>query len=241
MDKLKCIIVDDQIQSVTLLKNHIRKIPFLEYTGSFDDAKDALVFIKNKAVDLVLYNLRKSVQTDIAHVGIFQIHALVVLISSNKNLAFEAYEHNVVAFILQPVLFEKFNRAAEKAYKIKLVAGHIKSVADSAPLKGGYIFIKESTRLVRLELDDIYYVMALKNYVSIMTKSHRIVSLQTMKQMEELLPSHRFIRVHRSYFVAFDKIISVEKQQIHIKDKVIPIGNLYLPPFMKKIAKISNQ
>ena len=62
-----------------------------------------------------------------------------------------------------------------------------------------------------------------------LTKSHRIVSLQTMKQIEELLPAHRFIRVHRSYFVAIDKIISVEKQQIHVKDKVIPIGNIYLP------------
>ena len=82
--------------------------------------------------------------------------------------------------------------------------------------------------------------MGLKNYVSIMTKSHRIVSLQTMKQMEELLPARRFIRVHRSYFVALDKIISVEKQQIHVKDKAIPIGNIYLPTFMKKISKMSN-
>ena len=73
-----------------------------------------------------------------------------------------------------------------------------------------------------------------------MTKSHRIVSLQTMKQMEELLPGRRFIRVHRSYFVALDKIISVEKQQIHVKDKVIPIGNIYLTQFMKKVSKMSN-
>jgi len=108
-------------------------------------------------------------------------------------------------------------------------------------LKGGYIFIKEGTRLLRVELDDIYYIMGLKNYVSILTKSLRIVSLMTMKEMEDLLPSHRFIRVHRSYFVAMDKIISVEKQQIHMKDKIIPIGNIYLPLFMKRLAKISNQ
>lgn len=105
------------------------------------------------------------------------------------------------------------------------------------PLKGGYIFIKESTRLLRVELDDIFYIMGLKNYVSIFTKNQRIVSLQTMKQIEELLPSHRFIRVHRSYFVAIDKIISVEKKQIHLKDKIIPIGNAYLPPFMKRLLK----
>jgi DNA-binding LytR/AlgR family response regulator len=105
------------------------------------------------------------------------------------------------------------------------------------PLKGGYIFIKESTRLLRLDLDDIYFVMGLKNYVSIFTKSQRIVSLMTMKQIEEILPSNRFVRVHRSYFVALDKIISVEKQQIHVKDKAIPIGNAYLPLFMKRVLK----
>jgi DNA-binding LytR/AlgR family response regulator len=90
--------------------------------------------------------------------------------------------------------------------------------------------------LERVELDDIFYVMGLNNYVSIVTKLHRIVSLHTMKQIEDLLPSHRFVRVHRSYFVALDKIISVGKQQIHVKDKNIPIGNIYLNS-LKRLLK----
>jgi len=237
---MKCIIVTDQAQTTQSLKNHIRKIPFLELTGSFQDPKEALVFLKNKAADLVFFNMRKSPQTDYTQIRIFQLHALVILISSNKSLAYDAFENNAVDFLLKPVLFERFFRAAEKAYKIKFPIEQVKSATDSAQIKGGFIFIKEATRLVRLELDDIYYVMGLKNYVSIMTRSHRIVSLQTMKQMEELLPGRRFIRVHRSYFVAWDKIISVEKQQIHVKDKVIPIGNVYLPGFMKKISKKGN-
>jgi DNA-binding LytR/AlgR family response regulator len=237
---LNCIIVDEDIQTVQALKNHIRKIPMLECIGSFPNPKEALVFLKNKPADLVFYTLRKTYQTDSTQISIFQLHAMVVLLSSNKNHAYEAFENNVTDFLLKPVTFEQLLRTVEKSYKIKYSTGSLKSVAESESAKGGYIFIKESTRLVRLELDDIYYVMGLKNYVSIMTKTHRIVSLQTMKQMEELLPSKRFIRVHRSYFVALDKIISVEKQQIHIKDKVIPIGSMYLPLFMKKIAKISN-
>ena len=237
---LKCIIVVEQTQTVQALKNHIRKIPFLELAGSFVDPKEALVFLKSKPADLVFFEIRSSPQSDKTQIRVFQLHALVVLISSNKKLAYEAIEYNVADFLLKPLSNERFLIAAEKAYKIKYPAESRKPTTDSAQLKGGYIFIKESTRLVRLELDDIYYVMALKNYVSIMTKSHRIVSLQTMKQMEELLPGRRFIRVHRSYFVALDKIISVEKQQIHIKDKAIPIGNNYLPQFMKKIARMGN-
>jgi DNA-binding LytR/AlgR family response regulator len=233
--------VDDQPQSVQSLKNHIRKIPFLECAGSFSNPREALVFLKSKPADLVFFDLRKSVQTDITQIRIFQLHAMVILVASNKNLAYEAFENNVVDFLIKPILYERFFRAAEKAHKIKFATDRIKSSPETVQLKGGFIFIKESTRLVRLELDDIYYVMGLKNYVSIMTKSHRIVSLQTMKQMEELLPARRFIRVHRSYFVALDKIISVEKQQIHVKDKVIPIGNIYLSLFMKRIAKMGNQ
>jgi DNA-binding LytR/AlgR family response regulator len=237
---LKCIIVVDQVQTVQALKSHIRKIPFLELTGSFNDPKEALVFLKNKPADLVFFNMHRSPQADSTQIHIFQLHAMVVLISSNKSLAYDAFENNAVDFLLKPVQFERFFRAAEKAYRVKFPAESIKSTTEISHLKGGFIFIKEATRLIRLELDDIYYIMGLKNYVSIMTKSHRIVSLQTMKQMEELLPARRFMRVHRSYFVALDKIISVEKQQIHVKDKVIPIGHVYLPLFMKKIMKISN-
>jgi DNA-binding LytR/AlgR family response regulator len=238
---LKCIIVDEQAQATQSLKNYIKKIPFLELTGSFADPKAALVFLKNKPADLVFLHIRKPEENESPYIRLFQLNAMVILISANINLALDGFENNVVDFLVKPVLFDRFYRAAEKAYKIKKPKELTKPHTESAPLKGGYIFIKEATRMVRVELDDIYYVMGLKNYVSILTKSHRIVSLQTMKQMQELLPSHRFIRVHRSYFVAMDKIISVEKQQIHVKDKVIPIGNIYLPLFMKKLMKISNQ
>ena len=238
---LKCIMVDEQAQATQVFKNYIKKIPFLNLTGSFTDSKAALVFLKNKPADLVFLHIRKPEKSGRPFIRLFQLNAMVILISLNKNLALEGFENNVVDFLVKPVLFERFYRAAEKAYKINKPAEQGKWHPESAPLKGGYIFIKESTRLVRVELDDIYYVMGLKNYVSILTKSHRIVSLQTMKQMEELLPSHRFIRVHRSYFVAIDKIISVEKQQVHVKDKVIPIGSIYLSHFMKKLLKISNQ
>jgi DNA-binding LytR/AlgR family response regulator len=161
--------------------------------------------------------------------------ASVILISSNRKFALDGFDHEVVDFLVKPLSFDRFYKAVEKAYKIKSLSYQGNYFHPPEPLKGGYIFIKEGTRLLRVELDDIYYVMGLKNYVSILTKSHRIVSLQTMKQIEELLPAHRFIRVHRSYFVALDKIISVEKQQIQMKDKLIPIGNIYLPLFMKKL------
>src|SRR5450432_505845 len=238
---LKCIIVDDQPQAIQLLKNYIKKTSFLVLAGTFADSGSALISLEKNQTDLVFLDISKSLQTGLHFISAFQNCAMIILTSSNRKFALDGFDHGVVDFLIKPILFERFHRAAEKAYKIKFPPSHTKWVSQTIPLKGGYIFIKEATRLLRVELDDIYYVRGLKNYVSILTKSHRIVSLQTMKQMEELLPSHRFVRVHRSYFVAIDKIISVEKQQIHIKDKMIPIGNIYLSPFMKKLMKMSNQ
>jgi DNA-binding LytR/AlgR family response regulator len=234
---LNCIIVDSQPQPTQALKNYIKKLPILEFAGSFTDTRDALVFLKNNAVDLVFLDIRKPIQNTSPEFNLFQQNVLVILMSNNRKFAMDAIENNAVDFLVKPLLFERLYNAAEKAYKIKFPT--INSGSASA-IKGGYIFIKEGTRLVRVELDDIYYIMGLKNYVSIYTKSQRIVSLLTMKEIEEILPSHRFARVHRSYFVALDKIISVEKQQILMKDKVIPIGNLFLSSFMKKLVNRSN-
>jgi DNA-binding LytR/AlgR family response regulator len=234
---LKCIIVSDQAQTTQLLKNFIKKVPFLTLIGTFQDSKLALTSQQENHADLVFLDIGKSIQPKSYFISVLQQSAMIILMSSNRKLALEGFDHGVVDFLVKPILFERFQRAAEKAYRMRVPSPLAKSVSQINPLKGGYIFLKESTRLLRVELDDICYVMGLKNYVSILTKTQRIVSLQTMKQMEELLPSHRFMRVHRSYFVAIDKIISVEKQQIKVKDKIIPIGNVYLPLFMNRLLK----
>jgi DNA-binding LytR/AlgR family response regulator len=238
---LKCIVIDDQTESVQALKNFVKKVSFLEFKGSFANVQSALIFLENHPVELIFLDIKKSMPAENHPVDIFQHIALVILISAHRKFALDGFDHGVVDFLMKPVLYERFYKAVEKAYKIKSLSHPGNYIQPTAPLKGGYIFIKEATRLVRVELDDIYYVMGLKNYVSILTKSHRMVSLQTMKQIEELLPANRFIRVHRSYFVAIDKIISVEKQQIQMKDKLIPIGNIYLTHFMKKLLRSNKQ
>jgi DNA-binding LytR/AlgR family response regulator len=235
---LKCIIIDQHQQSLQHYKSFIKKVAFLEFTGHFTDPKKALLFLKTHHADLTFMNIKQPVDGASPLLPIFQQNTLVILLAANGRFAKDGYDFGAIDYLLKSDSYERFYRAAEKAYRIKNPTEQTRQVPQPASRKGGYIFIKESTQLIRIDLDDIYYVTGLKNYVSIMTKSHRIVSLQTMKQMETLLPAHRFARVHRSYFVAIDKIISVEKQQIHIKDKIIPIGNIHYAPFMKKLGKM---
>jgi DNA-binding LytR/AlgR family response regulator len=238
---MKCIIVDSHPQTVQSLKNYMKKVSFMEYIGAFAHPRDALSSLKNNPADLIFLEIRKSIVAGSPSFHLLHQRVPVILLSVNRKFAFDAVEHQATDFLAKPISFERFYHACEKAHKIKFPGANVSPAALSSAPKGGFIFVKEGTRLVRIELDEIYYVMGLKNYVSIYTKSQRIVSLLTMKEMEELLPSHRFTRVHRSYFIALDKIISVEKQHVHLKDKIIPVGSVYLPLFMKKLMRIPNR
>ncbi len=152
---LKCIIVSDLPQTIQLMKGYIKKVPFLELAGAFQDSKSALSAQENNHVELVFLDIGKSPQMKSFFNSFFQYNAMVILISSNRKFALEGFDHGVVDFLMKPVLFERFQRAAGKAYKIKFPPSHTKSISHLTPLKGGYIFIKESTRLLRVELDDI--------------------------------------------------------------------------------------
>jgi len=237
---LKCIIVDDESRDVNALRSHIRKTPFLKLAGAFSDPEIALEFLKDHPADLVFLHIRRADRHSKTILPLFHEQAAVILMSADRKLASDGYEAGVSDFMVKPFTFSRFQAVMERLQK-PASPSRVSEISGSAPVsRGGYIFIKESTRLLRVELDDIFYVAGLKNYVSVYTKSQRIVSLQTMKQMESILPPHRFARVHRSYFVAFDKIISVEKQQIRLRDKTIPIGNIYYTAFMKKLMKMGN-
>ena len=249
---LKCLIIDDDAPSLALMKTFFKEIPFLELSATFPDTPAARSFLKINSVDLIFLNL-SSAPDEIPAVVFLQRYAMVILTSANAKFAMHGFEHNVFDYLIKPFEFERFYKSVSKAYTLRFhPESRLSGAALSSPstisspaptalqMKGGYIFIKEATRILRVELDDIQYIMSLKNYVSIHTKTHRIVSLQTMKQMEDMLPVHRFARVHRSYFVALDKIVSIEKQQILIKDKLIPIGNIYLNAFMLRLSKTSH-
>jgi DNA-binding LytR/AlgR family response regulator len=227
------MIIDDEPLAIRLLEDHIGKIAFLQLTGSSTNPLNVMTSLNKADVDLVFLDIQMPQLSGVQIMEILRNRVMVIITSAYQEYAIDAFEHNVVDYLLKPVSLERFYRAAEKAYRQKFPTAITRSAAEFQPSTGGYIFVKVETKMVRVELDDICYIMGLKNYVSIFTRTQRIITLQTMKQLEEVLPANRFVRTHKSYFVALDKIISVEKQQIFIKDKIIPIGNTHLDNFLK--------
>ena len=230
---LKCMVIDDEPLAIQLLANHISKVSFLELVNTFNNPMEALISFNSNPVDLILLDIQMPQLTGIQFMKLLQNRAQVIITSAYEEYAIEGYEHNVTDYLLKPISFERFYRAVEKAYNINNPTHKINPKQDLYPATGGYIFVKVETKMVRVELDDILFIEGLKNYVSIFTRTQRIVTLQVMKQLEEILPANRFIRVHKSYIVALDKINSIERQEIYINDRIIPIGITYQEQFFK--------
>ncbi|HKH61795.1 MAG TPA: LytTR family DNA-binding domain-containing protein [Flavitalea sp.] len=232
---LKCMVIDDEHLAIQLLENHISKVPFLELTSTFRNPLEALISINTNPVDLIFLDIQMPQLNGVQFMKLLQNRAQVIISSAYEEYAIEGFEHNVVDYLLKPISFERFFRAVEKAYNLKHPAQKLERVPEMFPATGGYIFIKVETKMVRVELDDILFIEGLKNYVSIQTKTKKIVTLQVMKQLEEILPSNRFLRVHKSYIVSLDKINSIERQEIYIGDRIIPIGVTYHDAFFKRL------
>jgi DNA-binding LytR/AlgR family response regulator len=234
---LKCLVIDDEPLAIKLLEDHIGKVHFLELSGSHFNPLEALITLSQNPVDLIFLDIQMPQLNGVQFMQLLQNRAMVIITSAYQEYAIEGFEHNVVDYLLKPISFERFFRAVEKACKVRNPAARIVASGELYPATGGYIFIKVETKMVRVELDDILYVEGLKNYVSIFTKTQRIVTLQTMKQLEEILPPNRFVRVHKSFIVALDKINTIERQEIYIKDKIIPIGITYSEHFFKLLER----
>ena len=230
---LKCMVIDDEPLAIKLLEDHISKIPYLELASTFDNPMEALISFNKEPVDLIFLDIQMPQLNGVQFMQLLQNRAQVIICSAYQEYAIEGFEHNVVDYLLKPVSFERFYKAVEKAFNLKNPTHKIHRAQEMHPATGGYIFVKVETKMVRVELDDILFIEGLKNYVSIYTKNQRIITLQVMKQLEEVLPANRFVRVHKSFMVAIDKINSIERQEILIKDRIIPIGNTYQDNFFK--------
>jgi two-component system LytT family response regulator len=159
----------------------------------------------------------------------------VILTTAYSQYALDGYELDVVDYLLKPIAFDRFYKAAQKVLQSAGNGQAVQHEALTANSAHDFIFVKTEHKIQKIYLDDILYIEGLKDYISIFTGNERIITLQNMKKMEESLPSRSFIRVHKSYIIAISKIESIERSRIQIGDKVIPIGDTYREYFFKQI------
>jgi DNA-binding LytR/AlgR family response regulator len=237
MKLIRCVAVDDEPWALALVADYINKIPFLELIFKSNSAIEALEYLQHAEVDLLFLDIQMPELTGMQFMKIANKKTPVILTTAYSEYALEGYEHNVVDYLLKPISFDRFYKAAEKARQ--MIAGNhktIESVTIQPETINDFIFIKTDSKLVRVSYEDILFVEGLKDYLSVVTKEEKLITLQSLKNMEEILPDSNFIRVHKSYIVALNKIDTLEKNRIFIGDSVIPIGETYRENFLKRIS-----
>src|SRR5688572_17542378 len=228
--KLSCIIVEDEPLARNLLVEYVRKVPSLNLIDACASPIAALEVLKSHSIDLLFLDIQMPELTGLSMLKVLQKRPLVILTTAYSEYALQGYELDVVDYLLKPITFERFLRALDK---VTQRLDNKKPSVDKpiVPVEQPFVFVKDGTKLVKVVFDDILYVEGLKDYVTIHMKSQKIVSLQRLKTLEEQLPPDKFIRIHNSFIVALSAIDVVHKNNVQIRDAMLPIGETYKKSF----------
>ncbi len=231
--KIRCIAIDDEPPALAQMEEYISRVPFLELIHTFDNGINAIEFLKENDIDLIFLDIEMEGFTGIQMLKVIKNKPFVILTTAYDQYAIQAFDLDVTDYLLKPISFERFFKSAEKIYDLmneKRQQG-IAPVQTITSDEKNYIFVKTEYRMQRVDFKDILYIEGLKEYLIIKMISGRVITLQSFKHMEEMLPASNFIRVHKSYMVAIDKIEFIERNRIKISDKLIPIGDTYKKVF----------
>ena len=232
--KISCIAVDDEPLALEVIADYIRKVPFLTLLKVFDNAIEAMEYLRDTKVDLMFLDIQMEELTGIQMLNILKPKPEVIFTTAYDQFALQGYELDVTDYLLKPISFERFVKAVDKVHERLCKRDMAKNTPSEVPIfnpKTDYFFVKSGFKLHKVNFDDILYVEGQGDYLKIVTPRARIMTLQTFKGVEDILPSSNFTRVHKSYIVAIDKIESVEGNMIRIADIHIPVGESYRKQF----------
>jgi DNA-binding LytR/AlgR family response regulator len=221
--KINCLIVDDEPLAGEVIESYIDQDPLLYLVQKCSNALEASEAIKNGQIDLIFLDIHMPEISGIDFIKSLENPPLVVFTTAHPDYAVDGFNLDAVDYLLKPVSADRFRKAVRKAQEML----SLRQSSRELPASDDYLFVKADQKLVKLRYEDIQYVEALADYVKIHTAEKRIITLQTMKKMEEKLPKDKFIRVHRSFIVGIGKIKSISGNKIELGQQQIPIGKNY--------------
>ncbi len=232
---LNCLVIDDEPLARKGLENYIQELDFLNLVGMGNNPMELTALLNQFDVDLIFLDIQMPIMNGIEFLKIKQNLPLVILTTAYPSYALEGYQLDVIDYLLKPITFNRFFQAANKAndYHQLLYSSSSKSI-DQSPARDSF-FIKCDNRYEKIFFDDILFVQALQNYVTIHTKSKKYITLLFLKNVEEYLDAKQFIRVHKSFIVSVPQIERIEKTKIIIGDHQIPMSRNFRSEILDKI------
>ncbi len=238
--KINCIAIDDEPLALNKIREYIKRIGYLNLLESFDNALDAINYLKENKVDLIFLDIQMEEFSGIQMLESLNEKPKVVLTTAYDEYALKGYELDVCDYLLKPISFQRFLQACEKVYDVlfpqKLPDISVPDPTSSEATKG-YFFVKNGNITQKINFDDILFVEGMKDYLRIWTTNERVMTLLSFKKLEEALPSKGFIRIHKSFLIAIDKINSIERNHVKIADESLPIGDSFRREFFEVIGE----
>jgi two-component system LytT family response regulator len=221
---ISCIVIDDTPLAVEKLENFIKQIPLLNLLKSFNSGIDAISFMKINPVDLVFLDIQMEQFSGLQFLESLQNRPKIVIVSAYSQYAVNGFDYSVTDYLLKPYSFERFLKAVDKVQNDL-----------GFKLAKDYMFVKTEYRMARINFSEILYIEGQGAYLKIVTQKEKIMTLQNFQNMENLLPVNNFLRVHKSYIVAINKIENIERNIIKIGEQRIPVGASYRDKFNKEL------
>lgn len=216
---MKAIVVDDEPMALEIVRNHASKVPYLELKGEFTDAFAALEFLQNETVDLIFLDIKMP---DISGIDFYNTLAkkpLLIFTTAYSEHAVTSFEMDAIDYLLKPFSLARFIKACNKAFEIY----NFRTLARTSD----HVFLKTGYEQVKVMYDEILYLEATGNYVTFVLKDRKVLSRGTFAESVNLVPADNFVRVHRSFFVAVNKIDKVERHQVTIGKHTVPVSEAY--------------
>lgn len=229
---MKCLALDDEPLALEIIADFAAKAPVPMQLKTFENAALALRYLQEEPVDLIFLDIKMPDITGIQFLKSLKHPPMVIFTTAYEEYALDGFELNVVDYLLKPIPFERFMKAVTRAQE------HL-SVMQPRTAETDYIFVKTEYKIIKINIEDILYIEALKDYIKIYTAHQPVLTLKSLKSFESRLPKDKFMRVHRSYLVAMNKINSVERNTVMIANQSIPISEGYRDRFYDVITRHS--
>ncbi|WP_298555739.1 LytTR family DNA-binding domain-containing protein [uncultured Algibacter sp.] len=240
MNTLKCLIIEDEAPAAKVLERYILKIDGIELKGSCRNAMEALNIINSQPIDLIFLDIQMPGITGIEFIKALKKPFRIILTTAYREYAIEGFELDVVDYLLKPIAFERFFKAVSKVFQNDISQNFMPSqnlINEFNAYNNSYIYVRTAKKMQKIQLSDINFIESIGDYVKIILDDRQVVTYLKISYLEKKLPTQKFIRIHRSFIVAKDKIQAYTSSTIEIEDRKLPIGGSYRSFIHKVLGK----
>jgi len=223
--KIKCIIIDDEPLAAEVIETHLKEFPNMELLSKFTNPLEALSIIETGEIDVVFIDINMPKMNGLDFIKSIDKSPYFVITTAYREYAVESFDLDVLDYLVKPVPFTRFLKSINKISQ-KFISDRPEDLTPTA--EKSFIFLKVDKKLIKIKFEDIFFIESLKDYIKVFTKSGDYLAHKSLSGITEELPSNQFLRLHRSFTVALDKIQALEGNSVMVSDKRIPIGRKYI-------------